>query len=135
MELKLKKFLPGKWENLEGSGEEKVQPIRYIPLPHRLTTPPPCIPLQVQPINYTPLPHPLATPPHHPPLTTPPYYIPLQVQAINAVPSEAVEGAAAGGASSGPKSVYSGSSRNWDAIDSDLKQKEEEEKPEGEEVS
>jgi len=79
VELKLKKFLPGKWENLEGSGEEKVQ-------------------------------------------------------AINAVPSEAVEGAAAGGASSGPKSVYSGSSRNWDAIDSDLKQKEEEEKPEGEEA-
>ena len=55
------------------------------------------------------------------------------MHAINAVPSDAAE-AAAGGASSGPKSVYSGSSRNWDAIDSDLRQKEEEEKPEGEEV-
>ena len=33
-----------------------------------------------------------------------------------------------------PRSVYSGSTRNWDAIDSDLKQKEEEEKPEGEEA-
>ena len=64
MELKLKKLSPGKWEALEGSGEDKVH-------------------------------------------------------AINAVPS-AEEGAAA--ASSAPKSVYSGSSRDWDAIDSDLKQ-------------
>ena len=76
MELKLKKLSPGKWEALEGSGEDKVH-------------------------------------------------------AINAVPS-AEEGAAA--ASSAPKSVYSGSSRDWDAIDSDLKQQEEEEKPEGEEA-
>jgi len=33
-----------------------------------------------------------------------------------------------------PRSVYSGSSKNWDAIDSDLTKKEEEEKPEGEEA-
>jgi len=33
-----------------------------------------------------------------------------------------------------PRSVYSGSRRNWDAIDTDLKKKEEEEKPEGEEA-
>lgn len=77
VELKLKKLSPGKWETLEGSGEEKVQ-------------------------------------------------------AINAVPS--AEGGTAAGASSAPKSVYSGSSRDWDAIDSDLKQREDEEKPEGEEA-
>ncbi len=33
-----------------------------------------------------------------------------------------------------PKSVYSGSSKDWDAIDTDLKKAEEEEKPEGEEA-
>ena len=32
------------------------------------------------------------------------------------------------------KSVYSGSKKNWDEIDADLKKKEEEEKPEGEEA-
>ena len=32
------------------------------------------------------------------------------------------------------KKVYSGSSKDWDAIDADLKKKEEEEKPEGEEA-
>merc|ERR1719353_67542 len=32
------------------------------------------------------------------------------------------------------KKVYSGSSKNWDAIETDLKKKEEEEKPEGEEA-
>merc|ERR1719375_770901 len=32
------------------------------------------------------------------------------------------------------KKVYSGSSKDWDAIESDLKKKEEEEKPEGEEA-
>merc|ERR1719353_981727 len=32
------------------------------------------------------------------------------------------------------KKVYSGSSKNWDNIEADLKKKEEEEKPEGEEA-
>jgi len=32
------------------------------------------------------------------------------------------------------KSVYSGSKKNWDEVESDLKKKEEEEKPEGEEA-
>ena len=80
-------------------------------------------PSPINPVPTTPIPNPYPYPHPHP----------EQVQAINAVPSEAEE-AAAGGASSGPKSVYSGSSRNWAAIDSDLKQKEEEEKPEGEEA-
>jgi len=37
-------------------------------------------------------------------------------------------------ATAAPKSVYSGSQRDWGSIDADLKKKEDEEKPEGEEA-
>ena len=57
-----------------------------------------------------------------------------EVLQMNATPAPVPAAAEEEGRQGKPKSVYSGSTRNWDAIDSDLKQKEEEEKPEGEEA-
>ena len=79
VEIKLKKQIPGKWESLEGSGEEAVQTMNAPPPPASSTA--------------------VADP--------------------DAAPSS---------------KVYSGSSKNWNAIESDLKKAEEEEKPEGEEA-
>ena len=53
---------------------------------------------------------------------------------MNAAPVPAAAEEEGEGAAMKPRSVYSGSSRNWDAIEGDLKLKEEEEKPEGEEA-
>ena len=54
-----------------------------------------------------------------------------EVQAMNAPPPEISD---ADGPAAPSKKVYSGSSKDWGAIESDLKKAEEEEKPEGEEV-
>ena len=56
-----------------------------------------------------------------------------EVQTMNAAPPPPTV-AEGDGPVAPSKKVYSGSSKDWDAIESDLKKKEEEEKPEGEEA-
>jgi len=58
-----------------------------------------------------------------------------EVQSMNVAPPAPADVSEAGPSTVAPsKQVYSGSKKNWDEIETDLKKKEEEEKPEGEEA-